>query len=234
MLNLKNRRFRGGVVLLSGGMDSAVTASVAKIECENLFFLHIDYGQRTEKKERECFLNLCRHFEVVNSLLLKLNHFKIFGGSSLVDRNMEVEKGNLNRSDIPTSYVPFRNGNFLSIATSVAEVLSYDAIYIGAVSEDSSGYPDCKPEFYEAFKKAIELGTKPETHIEIITPVINLRKSEIVRLGVELKTPFEYTWSCYKNEDVACGECDSCLLRLKAFKEAGVKDPLPYKVEGGF
>ena len=233
MLSMKKNRHEKGIVLVSGGMDSAVCASIARVECEELFFLHIDYGQRTEVKERECFFNLCKFFGVTEYRILRMEHFKIFGGSSLVDTEMEVEKGDINRKEIPTSYVPFRNGNFLSIATSIAEVLSADAIYIGAVYEDSSGYPDCRPEFYKAFQRAIDLGTKPETKIKIETPVIYMKKSEIVKTGYSLGTPFEYTWSCYKSEDVACGECDSCLLRLRAFRDAGIKDPLPYKNNGG-
>ncbi len=234
MSGMKSKKYKKGLVLVSGGMDSAVCASIANVECENLFFLHIDYGQRTERKERECFLNLCKFFKVRDYTILKMEHFKIFGGSSLVDEKIEVERGNLDRKDIPLSYVPFRNGNFLSIATSIAEVSGCEAIYIGAVYEDSSGYPDCRPSFYEAFQRAISLGTKPETEITIETPVIFLKKSEIIKRGVALGTPFQFTWSCYKSEDVACGECDSCLLRLRAFKEAGVKDPIKYKNSGGF
>ncbi len=233
MLNMKDKKYKKGLVLVSGGMDSAVCASIANVDCNDLFFLHIDYGQRTERKERECFLNLCKFFGVMEYKILRMEHFKIFGGSSLVDRTIEVEKGDVDRKDIPTSYVPFRNGNFLSIATSIAEVLKCDAIYIGAVYEDSSGYPDCRPEFYKAFQRVVEVGTKPETKIKIETPVIYMKKSEIVKKGFSLGTPFQYTWSCYKNETVACGECDSCLLRLRAFKEAGMDDPIPYK-SGGF
>jgi 7-cyano-7-deazaguanine synthase len=155
----------------------------------------------------------------------------LIGGSSLTDRRIEVSQADLDSKEIPTSYVPFRNAHLLSIATSWAEVIGADRIYIGAVAEDSSGYPDCRPEYYEAFQRAIDLGTKPDTKIEIVTPVIRLRKSEIVKLGAELGAPLELSWSCYKREDLACGQCDSCALRLRGFREAGLRDPIPYAIE---
>jgi 7-cyano-7-deazaguanine synthase len=160
-----------------------------------------------------------------------LEHLAQIGGSSLTDRDLTVTPANLASDLIPTSYVPFRNAHFLSIATSWAEVIHADSIYIGAVAEDSSGYPDCRPEFYEAFQRAITLGTKPETKIEIKAPVIAMKKSQIVELGKKLNAPLELTWSCYKESDEACGDCDSCALRLRAFRDAGINDPIPYLLD---
>ena len=216
------------VCLVSGGMDSCVTAAIAREENEELAFLHVSYGQRTEARERRAFTELADHFGVTKRLTVSIEHLKQIGGSSLTDPNIAVTEANLASPEIPTSYVPFRNSHLLSIAVSWAEVIGAQRIYIGAVAEDSSGYPDCRPEFYEAFQRAIDIGTKPETRIEIVTPVIDLRKSEIVKRGVELGAPFELTWSCYQAEEAACGRCDSCALRLRAFREAGVPDPIPY------
>ena len=216
------------VCLVSGGMDSCVTAAIGRAENDELGFLHVSYGQRTEARERQAFDELADHFGVTKRLAISIEHLKHIGGSSLTDPNIPVTEANLAAPEIPTSYVPFRNSHLLSIATSWAEVIGAQRIYIGAVAEDSSGYPDCRPEFYEAFQRAIETGTRPETRIEIVTPVIDLRKSEIVKRGVELGAPFELTWSCYQAEEAACGRCDSCALRLRAFREAGVPDPIPY------
>ncbi|HEX5084315.1 MAG TPA: 7-cyano-7-deazaguanine synthase QueC [Blastocatellia bacterium] len=218
------------VVLASGGMDSLVTTAVAARECE-LAMLHISYGQRTEKRELKAFNDIADFYKAGHRMAAGIAHLAKIGGSSLTDHSMEVSRADLESKEIPTSYVPFRNAHMLSIATSWAEVIGAGLIYIGAVAEDSSGYPDCRPEFYEAFQRAIDVGTKPETKIEIVTPVIRLRKSEIVKLGVELGAPLELSWSCYKREDVACGECDSCALRLRGFREAGSRDPLPYMIE---
>jgi 7-cyano-7-deazaguanine synthase len=218
------------VVLASGGMDSLVTTAVAARECE-LAMLHISYGQRTEKRELKAFNDIADFYKAGHRMTAGIAHLAKIGGSSLTDHSMEVSRADLESKEIPTSYVPFRNAHMLSIATSWAEVIGAGLIYIGAVAEDSSGYPDCRPEFYEAFQRAIDLGTKPETKIEIVTPVIRLRKSEIVKLGVELGAPLGLSWSCYKREDVACGECDSCALRLRGFREAGLRDPLPYMIE---
>ncbi|MBI4811252.1 MAG: 7-cyano-7-deazaguanine synthase [Ignavibacteriales bacterium] len=184
------------IVLVSGGMDSCVTAAIAAQEYE-MAFLHINYGQRTERRE-------------------------------LQDSTLEVQEADLNRKDIPTSYVPFRNANILSIAVSWGEVLRAKRIFIGAVEEDSSGYPDCRSEFYSAFNKVIKLGTKPDSDLKIEIPIIHLKKSEIVKNGIQLNAPFHLTWSCYQREDVACGVCDSCALRLRGFQKAGFSDPLPY------
>jgi 7-cyano-7-deazaguanine synthase len=187
------------VVLASGGMDSCVTTALANLDYR-LAMLHVAYGQ----------------------------HLRQIGGSSLTDPDITVERANLERRDIPTSYVPFRNAHFLSIAVSWGEVLGARKIFIGAVAEDSSGYPDCRPEYYAAFNRVIAAGTRPETQLEIVTPVIHMRKSEIVRRGRELGAPFALTWSCYQGQDAACGVCDSCALRLRAFQEAGLEDPIPY------
>lgn len=216
------------VCLVSGGMDSCVTAAIARAENAEVAFLHVSYGQRTEARERRAFAELADHFKVQKRLAVSIESLKAIGGSSLTDASIPVTKANLTSSEIPTSYVPFRNAHMLAIATSWAEVIGGGRIYIGAVAEDSSGYPDCRPEFYQAFQGAIDAGTRPQTKIEIVTPVIHLSKSEIVRRGLELGAPLELTWSCYVAEDLACGCCDSCALRLRAFKEAGRPDPISY------
>jgi len=221
------------VVLASGGMDSCVTTAIANVEYR-LAMLHVGYGQRTENRELRAFHALADHFHAERRLVCRLDHLSQIGGSSLTDAAIAVERANLERKDIPSSYVPFRNAHFLSIATSWGEVLGAKKIFIGAVAEDSSGYPDCRPEYYEAFNRVIVAGTKPETELEIVTPVIHMRKSEIVRCGVELGAPFELTWSCYQSEEVACGVCDSCALRLRAFEEAGVRDPIAYVVRPSY
>jgi 7-cyano-7-deazaguanine synthase len=217
------------VVLASGGMDSCVTTAIASLDYR-LAMLHVGYGQRTEQRELRAFYALADFYKAERRMVFRLDHLRQIGGSSLTDAAIAVERANLERKDIPSSYVPFRNAHFLSIATSWGEVLGARKIFIGAVAEDSSGYPDCRPEYYEAFNRVIAVGTKPETQLEIVTPVIHLRKSEIVRRGAELGAPFELTWSCYQSEEVACGVCDSCALRLRAFEEAGLSDPIPYAV----
>jgi 7-cyano-7-deazaguanine synthase len=216
------------ICLVSGGMDSCVTAAIAREENDELAFLHVSYGQRTEAREQRAFSDLADYYSVEQRLIASIEYLKKIGGSSLTDTEIEVTEANLAAREIPTSYVPFRNSHLLAIATSWAEVTGAARIYIGAVAEDSSGYPDCRPEFYEAFQQTIDAGTRPETNIEIVTPIINLRKSEIIKRGLELKAPLELTWSCYKSEDLACGRCDSCALRLRAFAEAGVVDPILY------
>jgi 7-cyano-7-deazaguanine synthase len=215
------------VVLASGGLDSCVTTAIASLDYR-LAMLHVAYGQRTEAREGRAFHALADFYHADHRLVCRLDHLKQIGGSSLTDHSLAVERANLERQGIPTSYVPFRNAHFLSIAVSWGEVLGARKIFIGAVAEDSSGYPDCRPEYYQAFNRVITLGTKPQTQLEIVTPVIRLRKSEIVRRGLELGAPLHLTWSCYQAEDAACGVCDSCALRLRAFQEAGVEDPLPY------
>ena len=219
------------VCLVSGGMDSCVTAAIARLENDDLAFLHVSYGQRTEARERRAFSDLADYFGIEQRLIASIEYLKTIGGSSLTDCNVEVTEANLASREIPTSYVPFRNSHLMAIATSWAEVTGAKRIYIGAVAEDSSGYPDCRPEFYEAFQQTINAGTRPETNIEIITPIIDLRKPEIIKRGLELSAPLELTWSCYQSEEVACGRCDSCALRLRAFAAAGVADPIPYAIQ---
>jgi len=217
------------VVLASGGMDSCVTAAMANVD-HRLAMLHVAYGQRTEGRELAAFNALADFYRAERRLVCRLDHLRQIGGSSLTDLGIPVAEADLDRPGIPTSYVPFRNAHFLSIAVSWGEVLGARRIFIGAVAEDSSGYPDCRPEYYEAFNRVIREGTRPETRLEIVTPVIHLRKSEIVRQGLDLGAPLQLTWSCYQGEDVACGICDSCGLRLRAFEEAGVADPIVYAV----
>ena len=217
------------IVLVSGGMDSCVAAAIAREENSELALLHVSYGQRTEARERKAFNDIADFYRVKNRLDVSIEYLAKIGGSSLTDSNIAVTEADLTSSEVPTSYVPFRNANMLSIAVSLTEVIGANAIYIGAVAEDSSGYPDCRPEFYEAFQKTIDTGTKPDTHIEIRTPIIHLSKAEIVRKGIELNAPLHLTWSCYRNEDLACGTCDSCALRLRGFERAGIKDPAAYK-----
>ena len=217
------------VCLVSGGMDSCVTAAIAKQENQEIAFLHVSYGQRTEQRERRAFNDIADFYAAEKRLEVSIEYLAKIGGSSLTNASIEVAEANLESKEIPTSYVPFRNANMLSIATSWAEVLRANRIYIGAVAEDSSGYPDCRPEFYQTFERTIEVGTKPETQIKIVTPIIHLSKAEIVRKGIELNAPLHLSWSCYRNEDAACGTCDSCALRLRGFEQAGVSDPINYK-----
>jgi 7-cyano-7-deazaguanine synthase len=218
------------LVVLSGGMDSTVCTALAVRDfgAENVAALHIDYGQRTERRERQAFQEICDRFGIATRMDVQTSFFHKIGGSALTDRHIAVpEAGPAIGVEIPVTYVPFRNAHFLATATSWAEVLGAEKIYIGAVQQDSSGYPDCRPEFYAAFNEAVRTGTK-EGRIRIETPLIALRKAEIVRLGLELSAPFDLTWSCYSREDRACGECDSCVLRLRAFAAAGACDPIPY------
>jgi 7-cyano-7-deazaguanine synthase len=220
------------VVLLSGGMDSCVTAAIAN-QTHLLALLHASYGQRTERRERRAFEEIADFFRARERLVVRFDAFAQIGGSALTDERIAVpESGEALKPDagIPITYVPFRNAHFLSAAVSWAEVIGANAIYIGAVAEDSSGYPDCRPEYYRAFQTLIREGTRPETRIEIITPVIAMRKSEIVRQGAGLGAPLDRTWSCYQSDDEACGTCDSCRLRLRAFSEAGLRDPIAYRV----
>jgi 7-cyano-7-deazaguanine synthase len=218
------------VVLMSGGMDSCVTAAIARQDYE-IAALHASYGQSTERRELQSFHALADHFGAAQRLSVSLDHFRAIGGSSLTDSNLPIPDADLSNREIPNTYVPFRNAHFLSIATSWAEVLGATKIFIGAVWEDSSGYPDCRPEYYEAFNKVIRAGTRPQTSIAIQTPLIHLSKSEIVKRGVELGAPFHLTWSCYRDSDIACGACDSCALRLRAFRQAGIEDPIAYSTK---
>jgi 7-cyano-7-deazaguanine synthase len=208
-------------------MDSCVTAAIAARNY-SIAALHATYGQRTATMERQCFDKLAEFFEATDRLVVRLDYFAEIGGSSLTDHEIPVLPADLNRSAIPNTYVPFRNAHFLAIATSWAEAIGASKIFIGAVCEDSSGYPDCRPEYYDAFNGLIQAGTKPQTKITIETPLISLLKSEIVKQGVQLGAPLEWTWSCYQDSQQACGVCDSCALRLRAFHEAGIEDPIPY------
>lgn len=216
------------VVCVSGGMDSAVTAALAALD-HRLAFLHGNYGQRTEARELACFNQLADHYQAQRRLVADLSGLRAIGGSSLTDRAIPVREGDPEPGVIPTSYVPFRNAHLLALATSWGEVISAQALFVGAVWEDSSGYPDCRPEFYRAYEEVIRLGTRPTTRLRLVTPVIALKKAEIVRKGRELGVPFEKTWSCYQAEEEACGACESCALRFRAFAEAGERDPLPYR-----
>ena len=217
---------RKAVILVSGGMDSCVTAATAIADGYQPAFLHINYGQRTESRELKAFNKIADHYQVDQKLVVNISHLADIGGSCLTDENIEVPNADLESKDIPISYVPFRNANILAIATSWAEVLGVNAIYVGAVEEDSSGYPDCRRSFFDVFEHTIDTGTKPGTQIKIITPLIHLSKKEIVEKGIALDAPLRLTWSCYKNEDVPCGECDSCALRTRGFEQAGIVDPI--------
>jgi 7-cyano-7-deazaguanine synthase len=220
------------VVLLSGGMDSCVTAAIARTT-HQLALVHVSYGQLTERRERQAFDAIADFWNVRERLVVRLDHFKQIGGSALTDSRIAVPESEpgaaVDSSEIPPTYVPFRNAHFLSVAVSWAEVIGANAIFIGAVAEDSSGYPDCRPEYYRVFQELVRVGTRPETQITMKTPVIAMRKSEIVQRGVELGAPLHLTWSCYQFEDAACGACDSCRLRLRAFAEAGNTDPISYR-----
>jgi 7-cyano-7-deazaguanine synthase len=221
------------VVLLSGGMDSCVTAAIAN-QTHRLALLHASYGQRTERRERRSFEEIADFYGVRERLVIRLDSFAQIGGSALTDQSIAVPETGAAlapNAGIPITYVPFRNAHFLSAAVSWAEVIGATAVFIGAVAEDSSGYPDCRPEYYRAFAALVREGTRPETHIEIVMPVIGMRKCEIVRRGIELGAPLDKTWSCYQLEDEACGTCDSCRLRLRAFAEAGVPDPIAYRAQ---
>jgi 7-cyano-7-deazaguanine synthase len=214
------------VVLLSGGMDSCVCTALAVRDFDTAA-LHVSYGQRTEERERKAFLGICERLGIRERLVVRNEALRTIGGSALTDTNIAVPESHAIGREIPVTYVPFRNAHFLSVAVSWAEVLGAAKIYIGAVEQDSSGYPDCRPAYYKAFNQVIRAGTK-EGNIEVVTPLIALRKHEIVRLGLELGAPFDLTWSCYSREDRACGVCDSCVLRLRAFQEAGARDPISY------
>lgn len=233
------------VVLISGGMDSCVTTALTIEQGYTVAALHVNYGQLTEKRELQAFHDLCTYYNISNKLVVDITHLAQIGGSFLTRAKFQVPGAMVvprtmvqalppvgwdsEGRTIPNTYVPFRNANILAIATSWAEVIGAHAISIGAVEEDSSGYPDCRESFFNAFEKVITEGTRPGSEIHILSPVIHLRKLEIVREGQRLQAPFHLTWSCYQNETEACGECDSCKLRLKGFSEAGIPDPIPYR-----
>lgn len=224
-----NKKNKTAIVLVSGGMDSALTAAFA-FKKFKLAFLHVNYGQKTQKRELKAFNDIADYYKVEKKLIVDIGYLKTIGGSSLTDEKIKISGADLKSEKIPSSYVPFRNANLLAIAVSWAEVIKAEKIFIGAVEEDSSGYPDCRKKFFESYNKMINLGTRPETKIEIVTPIIGFNKRKIVLKSLELKSPLHLTWSCYENNDVACGVCDSCALRLRGFQMAGVKDPVSYKV----
>jgi 7-cyano-7-deazaguanine synthase len=224
--NLTSKGKQRAVVLLSGGMDSCVCAALAGRDYDAAA-VHVSYGQRTEERERQSFLAICRRLKIHDKLMVRNEALRAIGGSALTDEGIAVPDSETIGHDIPVTYVPFRNAHFLAVAVSWAEVLGAGKVYIGAVEQDSSGYPDCRPAYYQAFNEVVKTGTK-EGRIEVVTPLIAMRKAEIVRLGLELGAPFDLTWSCYSREDQACGICDSCVLRLRAFEAAGAKDPISY------
>lgn len=230
------------IVVLSGGMDSTVCVAITKDQGYDLALMHLDYGQRTEDRERKAFFDIADYYKAKYKLLIKAHHLKQIGGSALTDEKLQIPVATLdeinkrkiykihnNKQDIPITYVPFRNANILSMAISWAEVINAAKVVIGAVQEDSSGYPDCTEEFLSAFEKAAKIGSKLSNDFKIEAPLLHLSKKQIVELGYKLKVPFDLTWSCYQSNDIACGECESCILRLKGFIEANIKDPIKYK-----
>ena len=210
-------------------MDSATAAVEARERGYDVYALHVSYGQRTQSKELDCARKLAEYVDAVEFLQVETSHLEKIGVSSLTDEEIEVADANLESDEVPTSYVPFRNANLLSMAVSYAEAKDCLAVFMGAHSEDFSGYPDCRPEFFEAFEKVVDVGTKQETKIEILAPFAEWSKTHIACHGFNLEVPFEYTWSCYRDEAPACGTCDSCALRLRAFDEAGARDPIEYE-----
>ncbi len=217
------------IVLVSGGMDSCLTAAIANQNHHNLAFLHLNYGQNTENKELQCYQDICDHYGVAkeNRKIIDVSFLQQIGGSSLTDRNIDVKKYQGDSDEVPDSYVPFRNTHIISMAVSWAEVINAKKIYIGAVEEDSSGYPDCRPSYYEAINNLIKEGTK-DGDIEVRTPLIKMTKKEIILKAIDIKAPVELSWSCYEREDKSCGVCDSCALRLRGFQQAGIEDPIEY------
>ncbi len=221
---------RLAVVSLSGGMDSCVSAAIAKAEGYELALLHADYGQRTQQRERQAFEAIADFYQVpaARRLVIAFDTLKAIGGSALTDATIALPEGALDRPGVPVSYVPFRNAHLLATCVSWAEVLGATAIFVGFVEEDSSGYPDCREAFLKSFEQTANLGTKPDTRLTFQAPLLHLRKADIVRRGRELGAPLHLSWSCYRDEIRACGHCDSCLLRLRGFREAGFQDPVPY------
>ncbi len=216
------------IVLLSGGLDSCVVASIAQKDFQ-ICLLHVNYGQRTVTREEQAFKDIAEFYKIKDILNVDISYLQKIGGSSLTDEDIPIPE-NKTGDSIPSTYVPFRNANLLSIATAWAEVIGASKIFIGAMEEDSSGYPDCRESFFKSFNKTIKEGTKPSTNIEIETPILHKTKAEVVQLGIELKAPLHLTWSCYQNEDKACGVCESCKLRITAFCQAGYPDTIPYLI----
>lgn len=225
-----NQQRNIAIVLASGGMDSCVTIAMAAEEFEPAL-LHVNYGQRTQTRELMAFENIADFYRVPANrrMVISIEHLARIGGSSLTDKHLEIRDAERESHGIPNTYVPFRNANMLSIGVSWAEVLGAEALFVGAVEEDSSGYPDCREGFYQAFQRVIETGTKYEQPLRIRTPLIHLAKDEIIRRGLELGAPLQLSWSCYKSEERACGVCESCVLRLRGFRRAGAEDPIPYE-----
>ncbi len=217
------------ICLVSGGLDSCVCAAIARKECGELAFLHVNYGQRTQKRELRAFGEIADFYNVERRLVADIGYLSDIGGSALTDSRYDVPEGKLDQEVIPITYVPFRNTHIIAIAVSWAEVIGAERIYIGATEVDSSGYPDCRKDYFEAYNRFIMEGTRPETSIRVVTPLIDMTKREVVETGVALEAPLHMTWSCYQDETRACGVCDSCLLRLRGFREAGLRDPIPYK-----
>ena len=216
-----------GIVLLSGGMDSAVVAAIARQSCE-LALLHVNYRQKTEDRERRAFQEIAEFHAVSGErqLVVDLDYLRTIGGSSLTDPSIMVADPDPDERGVPQTYVPFRNAHLLCIAVSWAEVIGAGKIFIGAVEPDGPGYPDCRPAFYDAFNRLAQAGTKPNTQVQVVTPLIHMTKAEIVKTGSALGAPFHLTWSCYRASDRPCGTCDSCVLRRRAFEQAGVTDPI--------
>ncbi|AGB36767.1 7-cyano-7-deazaguanine synthase QueC [Natronococcus occultus] len=216
------------VVLLSGGMDSATAAAVARERGYEIYALHTSYGQRTAERELECARRLADAFDAADFLRIETGHLSAIGASSLTDDELDVEDADMESDEIPTSYVPFRNANLLAMAVSYAEANGCEAVFIGAHSEDFSGYPDCRPEFFEAFERVVDVGTKPDAEIAIEAPFVECSKTDIAERGLELEVPYEHTWSCYRENEPACGTCDACAYRLQAFQRLDVRDPIAY------
>ena len=226
---MSNISTKKAICILSGGMDSTLASYMAKNDEYEIIAVHFNYGQRTQDRELKAFRDICDDLKILEKYEIDIPFFTQIGASALTDKNIDVPTGGI-EAGVPITYVPFRNGIFLSITAAIAEKEGATAMYIGVVQEDSSGYPDCTDQFIQDITKAINQGTKEETKIEIITPLVHLTKAQIVEEAIKLNVPLEHTWSCYKEEEVACGVCDSCRLRLNGFKIAGVKDPIPYKV----
>ncbi len=220
---------KSAICLVSGGLDSCVSAAIARKSFENLAFLHVNYGQKTEKRELRAFMEIADYYGIQKRLIADIGYLAEIGGSALTDTKYQVPENELSERGIPITYVPFRNTHIIAIAVSWGEVIEAERIFIGATEQDSSGYPDCRKTYFDAYNRLIQEGSRPETNIRIETPLIDMRKKDVVEAGISLGAPLHLTWSCYQDEEYACGICDSCLLRLKGFREAGVKDPVLYR-----
>ena len=226
---MSKKKKKKAICILSGGMDSTLASYMAKNDGYEIIAVHFNYGQRTQDRELKAFRDICDDLKILEKYEIDIPFFTQIGASALTDKTIDVPTSGI-EAGVPITYVPFRNGIFLSITAAIAEKEGATAMYIGVVQEDSSGYPDCTDEFITKMEKAINQGTKEETKIEILTPLVHLSKAQIVQEAIKLNVPLEHTWSCYKEEKEACGVCDSCRLRLNGFNIAGVKDPISYKV----